>query len=62
MEEDIRSMIDIEDIVQAATKLNVDLTINDINFITRNFNDEAKMDPTATWDLVLENLIYNTQR
>jgi NH3-dependent NAD+ synthetase len=48
-----------EDVLQVARDLNVELNNVQIKEILKRYEDEQANDPTATWDLVIENLIYN---
>jgi hypothetical protein len=34
-------------------------SIAEINEVLKYYNSEAENDPTATWDLIVENLLYN---
>lgn len=49
------SGLDIRDV---ADDLNITLIEGMIEFVQQNFNAEVSNDPTATWDLIVENLLY----
>jgi hypothetical protein len=51
--------ITVQDIVQVAERLNMDISIGDINGVLEMYESEADNDPTATWDLIVENCLYN---
>lgn len=51
--------ITADDVVRVATELNMNPSITEINEVLRRFDSEAKNDPSATWDLIVENLLYN---
>jgi hypothetical protein len=51
--------ITAQDIVQVAERLNMDISIGDINRVLEMYESEADNDPTATWDLIVENCLYN---
>lgn len=48
-----------EDIIEVAETLNITLTETEIDNVLSIYESEADNDPTATWDLVVENCIYN---
>lgn len=39
--------------------LRMELTDNEVNQVLTEFDAEAENDVTATWDLIVENIIYN---
>ena len=49
----------IEDVVQVATDLKLNPSIAEIKEVLKYYESEADQDPTATWDLIVENLLYN---
>ena len=51
--------ISVEDVVIVAMQLKMNPTIAEINEVLQYYNEEVKQDPTATWDLIVENLLYN---
>jgi hypothetical protein len=51
--------ITAQDIVQVAESLNMDISIGDINRVLEMYENEADNDPTATWNLIVENCLYN---
>lgn len=48
-----------EDVLQVARELNVELNNVQIKEILKRYEDEQANYPTAIWNLVIENLIYN---
>jgi hypothetical protein len=50
--------ISIEDVISVAESINLNPSIGEINQVLRNYDVEAEQDPTATWDLIVENLLY----
>jgi len=50
--------ISIEDVISVAESINLNPSIGEINQVLRNFDVESEQDPTATWDLIVENLLY----
>jgi hypothetical protein len=51
--------ISVEDVVIVAMQLKMNPTIAEINEVLQYYNGEVEQDPTATWDLIVENLLYN---
>lgn len=47
-----------DDIRDVANDLNITLIEGMVEFVQQNFNAEVSNDPTATWDLIVENLLY----
>jgi hypothetical protein len=47
------------DVVNVADSLKKDITIKQIRQVLEMYNAEANNDPTATWELIVENCIYN---
>jgi hypothetical protein len=47
------------DVVNVADSLKKDITIKQIRQVLEMYNAEADNDPTATWELIVENCIYN---
>jgi hypothetical protein len=47
------------DIVNVADSLKKDITIKQVRQVLEMYNAEADNDPTATWELIVENCIYN---
>ena len=58
-DEDEPTEISVEDVVNVAMELGLNPTIAEINEVLRYYNSEADNDPTASWDLIVENLLYN---
>jgi hypothetical protein len=40
-------------------ELNLNPSIAEINEVLKYYDSEVDNDPTATWDLIVENLLYN---
>jgi hypothetical protein len=53
--------ITAQDVAQVAIDLKMDITIGQVNQVLEMYDDEADNDPTATWDLIVENCLYNLQ-
>jgi len=51
--------ISVEDVVIVAMDLGMNPSIAEINEVLKHYDSEAEQDKTATWDLVVENLLYN---
>jgi hypothetical protein len=49
------------DVVNVATNLKMDITIKQVRQVLEMYDDEADNDKTATWDLIVENCLYNLQ-
>jgi hypothetical protein len=49
------------DVVNVATELKMDITIKQVRQVLEMYDDEADNDKTATWDLIVENCLYNLQ-
>jgi DNA-binding transcriptional MerR regulator len=47
------------DVYNVANKLKLNVSIKQMNQILDLYEEESNNDPTATWDLVVENIIYN---
>lgn len=52
------SNIDREDVIMVATRLSLPLTEEQINKILHAYPHEEECDTTGTWDLIIENCIY----
>ena len=48
-----------DDVIKVANELDINLTNEKIDFVLCNYDNEANDDPTATWDLIVENLLNN---
>ena len=55
----LTSEISSSDVIDVATRLGMNPTLGQIREVLKQFNDEADNDPTATWDLIVENILYN---
>jgi hypothetical protein len=53
--------ITAEDVTQVANSLGMNVTIEQVNQVLEMYDDEADNDPTATWNLIVENCLYNLQ-
>jgi Ca2+-binding EF-hand superfamily protein len=52
-------MIDKEDVLQVAKTINKDLTEEQIKEVLSLYESEEDEDPSATWDLIVEKIIYD---
>lgn len=50
------------DIREVAEALNIEPTQKRIEFCKANFKEESEKDPTATFDLVIENMLYDDEK
>ena len=51
--------ITADDVVRIAMELKLNPSIAEINEVLKCYDSEAKEDPSATWDLIVENILYN---
>jgi len=51
--------ISIEDVYRVANDLAIGITDSQVETVLELFDEESDNDPTPTWDLVVENIIYN---
>ena len=51
-------MLSKEDVLQVAKSINVTLTDEQITEVLKIYPAEQEQDPTGTWNLVIENCIY----
>jgi hypothetical protein len=51
--------ISVDDVVKVAMELGMNTSIEEINEVMGYYNSESEQDPTATWELTVENLLYN---
>jgi hypothetical protein len=58
-EETQTKQITVDDVVRLAMELKLNPSIGEINEVLKYYDSEAENDPTATWDLIVENLLYN---
>jgi hypothetical protein len=49
------------DVVSVAECLKMDISIKQVRQVLEMFESEADNDPTATWNLIVENCLYNLQ-
>jgi hypothetical protein len=54
-------MITRLDIIEVANQIGKTLTESDIDEVLAIYPNEQDNDPTATWNLVVENCIYNVE-
>ena len=52
------NMISKEDVLSVANSLKVSLTEKQINDVIEMYPTAEEVDPTGTWDLLVENCIY----
>ena len=57
--QELTQEIDVEDVVKVAMDLGMNPSIAEINEVLKYYDSEVDQDPTATWDLIVENLLYN---
>jgi hypothetical protein len=58
-EEILTKQISVEDVVRVAMDLKMNPSIAEINEVLKYYDSEVEEDPTATWELIVENLLYN---
>jgi hypothetical protein len=58
-EDEPTKQISAEDVVKVAIDLKMNPSIAEINEVLKYYDNEVEEDPTATWDLIVENLLYN---
>lgn len=51
--------ISVDDVVSVAIDLGINASIAEINEVLKYYDSEVDQDPTATWELIVENLLYN---
>ena len=54
----MKELISIVDIICVAETLGMNPTVTQIREVQKQFEAEANNDPTATWNLIVENLLY----
>lgn len=47
-----------QDVISVASSIGITLTTEQISEVLQLYPEDQKQDPTATWDLVVENIIY----
>lgn len=52
-------MIDKEDVLQVAKSIGQDLSEEQVQEVINLYSSEEEEDPTATWDLIVEKIIYD---
>lgn len=48
-----------EDVLKVANSLKIQLTEKEIDQILREYDAHAQGDPMATWDIIVEDMIYH---
>lgn len=51
--------VEPEDVMRVADDLNISLTEQQVNKVLHIYAHEEECDPSATWELIVENCIYN---
>jgi hypothetical protein len=51
--------ITIADVATIAMDLKINASVAEINEVLKYYDSEVDQDPTATWELIVENLLYN---
>jgi len=57
--DELTTEISVEDVVKVAMDLGMNPSIAEIKEVLKYYESEADQDPTATWELIVENLLYN---
>jgi hypothetical protein len=57
--QELTQEIDVEDVVKVAMELGMNPSIAEINEVLKYYDSEVDQDPTATWEMIVENLLYN---
>ena len=52
-------MISEQDVYQVANDLGIEITDDQVQQVLELYPAEQEQDPTANWDLVVEEIIYN---
>lgn len=55
----MKNLIQKEDVLQVANNLNINVNEKIILWVIMNYGEYQENDPTATWDLVVEQMLYN---
>ena len=53
------NFLHINDVLDVAKRLGVSLTVAQFTEVIKMYPFEEENDPTGTWDLIVENCIYN---
>lgn len=56
---EVTTEITFDDVVKVAMDLNLNPSVAEMKEVLKYYNSEADQDVTATWDLTVENLLYN---
>ena len=51
--------VEPEDVMRVADDLNISLTEQQVSKVLHIYAHEEECDPSATWELIVENCIYN---
>jgi hypothetical protein len=54
--------VDREDVIEVAKGINQTLTDVEIEWVRLCYEDAQRQDPTGTWNLIVEDLIYQIPR
>jgi hypothetical protein len=57
--QELTQEISVEDVVKVAMDLGMNPSIAEIKEVLKYYDSEVDQDPTATWELIVENLLYN---
>ena len=55
----MNNQITKENVIEVADSISIKLTDDQINEVLEMYPYDQEQDPTATWDLVVENIIYS---
>ena len=50
--------ISVDDVISVAERIHRNPSMLEIKLVLAEYDSEAKADPTATWNLIVENLLY----
>ena len=57
--ENFTEAISVADVISVANRLKISVSIDEVHEVLRRYDSEADNDQTGTWDLIVENLLYN---
>ena len=55
----MNNQITKQNVIEVADSISIKLTDDQINEVLEMYPFDQEQDPTATWDLVVENIIYS---
>ena len=55
----MNNQITKQNVIEVADSISIKLTDDQINEVIEMYPFDQEQDPTATWDLVVENIIYS---